>query len=63
MIATVIVRLRSLIGALTLAYACVAAGEAVPLLPVSVQPDAEHHEDDPTRSSDAGYKRRLLDHI
>lgn len=48
---------------LTFAYACIAAGEAIPLLSVSVQPDAEDHEDDPAGSSYACYKGRLLDHI
>ncbi len=48
---------------LTLAYACIAAGEAIPFLSVSVQPDAEDHEDDPASSSYACYKGRLLDHV
>lgn len=48
---------------LTFAYACIAAGEAVPLLPVSVQPDAEDHEDDPAGGSYPRYEGRLLDHI
>lgn len=53
----------SVASALTFAYACVAAGEAVPFLTVSVQPDAEDHEDDPAGSSDARYKGWLLDHV
>lgn len=47
----------------TFADACVAAGEAVPLLAVSIQPDAEDHEDDPAGSADARDEGRLLDHI
>lgn len=47
----------------TFAYACVAAGEAVPLLAVSIQPDTEDHEDDPAGSADARDKGRLLDHV
>lgn len=48
---------------LTLAYASIAAGEAIPLLSVSVQPDTEDHEDDPASSSYACNKGWLLDHI
>lgn len=47
----------------TFAYACIAAGEAIPLLSVSVQPDAEDHEDDPASGSYAGYEGGLLDHV
>ena len=47
----------------TFAYACVAAGEAVPLLAVSVQPDAEDDEDEPASSGNARDEGRLLDHI
>ena len=49
--------------ALTLAYAGVAGAEAAPLLAVAVQPDAEHHEDDPAGGADAGDEGRLLDHV
>lgn len=48
---------------LTFTNACIAAGEPIPLLSVSVQPDTENHEDDPTSSSYSCYKGRLLYHI
>lgn len=47
----------------TFADACVAAGEAVPLFAVSIQPDAEDHEDDPAGGADARDEGRLLDHV
>lgn len=49
--------------AFTFTYACIAAGQAVPFFSVPVQPNTEDHQDDPTRSSNAGYKSRLLDYI
>lgn len=48
---------------LTFANPCVAAGEAIPFLARAVQPDAEDHEDDPGRRSDAGNEGGLLDHV
>lgn len=55
--------LRALAAAPTFAYACVAAGQAVPLLAVPIQPDAEDHEDDPAGGADARDEGRLLDHV
>lgn len=48
---------------LTFADAGVAAAEAVSLLTVAVQPDAEDHEDDPAGCADACDEGRLTDHV
>lgn len=47
----------------TLANAGVARAQAAPLLAVAVQPDAKHHEDDPTRRPNPGDEGRLLYHV
>lgn len=47
----------------TFADAGVASAQTAPLLAMAVQPDAEHHEDDPTCRSNPGDKGRLLYHV
>lgn len=51
------------LAGLTFADAGVAAAEAVPLLAVAVQPDAEDHEDDPAGRADARDEGRLTHHV
>lgn len=48
---------------LTFADAGVAAAQAVSLLTVTVEPDAEDHEDDPAGCADACDEGRLADHV
>lgn len=48
---------------LTFSDSGVAAAQPVSLLAVAVQPDAEHHENDPAGGADARDERRLAHHV
>lgn len=58
-----VVRYEKLRKANTFSDTGIGACQPVPLLPVSVEPDAEDHEDDPTGCPDACDECRLLHHI